>query len=370
MRRQSIALTCLFSLVLVGTSMELIGKSTSATTVAATTSNRNVSTPYRGRLSADAPSAGSSPSAASPTAAPITAALSIADPTAAAAVNGSAAISTTSSASSGALPCSGDITSQLQAAADRGGLVTIGAGTCDLSAHIAVKAAGTTIEGAGQTQTFLVQTAPGSDIFAIDAPRVTVEKLNLNVAKANPSGPLNVSGCDPSVAPSACHADPAAIYGEQSDTHVIDVTAETGNRLRDPADRPQPRSSDLVTGALVEGVTVSGEGTDGFSDIDVDCQQAALIEDVAVTGGDVTPYMDVTLTLTGLTYTRGIYDKTCERAYQVTGNSRHAVPFVPEGQDIRISNVLTYAGWGRVTNGAVVTVTHETLAPGDTCPAS
>ena len=199
---------------------------------------------------------------------------------------------------------------------------------------------------AGQNRTFLVQHAR-INIFQITAAHVTVEDMDLDTATYNPGVP-----------PIVGNPSPGVLFSDASYTSVIDVTAEAGTGYGMRIAGPSSCSSDVNTGAVVSGVTMTTTGTGGFSSIDVDCQQSAALTNLLVHGGSVTPYQDANLTLNGLVYIRGPYAETCEPAWEVTG------PTV----SILISNVITAAGYGReIASPSGVVVTNEALAPGDTC---
>lgn len=254
-----------------------------------------------------------------------------------------------------AVTCRGDVTAALQRAVlgaevTSGNTVSIGAGTCALYDHVAVAGPNAvTITGAGAKSTFLVQHAR-VNIFEITTPGSTVENMNLNTGKFNTTYP-----------PDPKNPDPGVLFSNSSQTTVRSVTAEAGTGFGMRLTGPNPCDAHPVTGAVVDHVSMTNLGTGGFSSIDVDCQQSASITNITVHGGSVTPYEDAMTTINGFTYQKGRYGETCEPAWEVTGTTTST-------STATISNVTSSAGYGRALNGAVVTVSNETLAAGDACP--
>ena len=249
-----------------------------------------------------------------------------------------------------AVACHGqDDTAALQSAISSAGssagtTVSIASGTCALSNHLLVKGAPISITGAGQAATFLVQHAR-TNIFQLTSPGNTVENLSLDTGTYNFTYP-----------PVKKSPDPSVLFSNASNTHVINVTGKAGTGFGMRITGPSPCSSDVNTGALVQNVTMTNAGTGGFSSIDVDCQRSATIENVVVHGGSVTPFQDGNTTLNGLTYWKGPYAQTCEPAWEVTGPGAAT-----------ISNVMTHNGVGRNINNAILTISNQQMAAGDTC---
>ena len=227
-----------------------------------------------------------------------------------------------------------------------GNTVAIAAGTCALFGRLAVKGTDSvTITGAAQASTVLVQHSR-INIFQITTPGTTVENLTADTGTFNTTIP-----------PVKGSPDPATLFSRSSNTTVRNFTSISGTGFGFRLTGPSPCASDLVTGDLVQNVDVTNQGVSGFSSIDVDCNRSATVSNVTVHGGTVTPYEDAQSTIDGLIYFKSPAASTCQAAWVVTG-----------GQST-ISNVVTHNGFGRVAGGAVVTVSNETLAPGDTCPA-
>jgi hypothetical protein len=246
--------------------------------------------------------------------------------------------------------CSGDITSALQAAVDAGGTVTISAGTCALSNHIVVSKAGTTVEGAGPTSTFLVQHSR-VNIFQIVAPGVTIEDMNVDTATFNPGVP-----------PIQKNPVPGTIFSAQSNTSVINLDSEAGTGFGMRLTGPNPCQNHLVSGDVVSNVSSTNTGTGGFTALDMDCLSSGTASDVTIHGDYLALYQSSNVTITDLTVTPGPYEQKCGAPLYVTG---------PANGDSAI-NVFSYGGhiithgtrFGNVTN---FTVTNFQFAPGDTC---
>src|SRR5579859_3553053 len=160
--------------------------------------------------------------------------------------------------------CSGDVTAKLQAAVNAGGLVTISAGTCALSGRIAIHNV-VTVDGAGQTQTLLVQHAK-SNIFHVTASGVTIENLNVNTALYNTTYP-----------PISKAPDPGTIFSDVSNTSLINVSSEAGTGFGIRLTGPGPCYTHTVSGDFVENVISTNLGTGGFTTADADCWQNGTI---------------------------------------------------------------------------------------------
>lgn len=234
--------------------------------------------------------------------------------------------------------CSGDVTSALQSAVDGGGTVNIGAGTCALSAKIAVRNA-VVIDGAGITATFLVQHADAT-VFAITGDGVTVENIDLNTVQYHPGIPpiqkSPVSG---------------TIFDNANNTTLLNVSSEAGTGFGMRFVGPSPCSSDVNGGLMATNVHSTNTGQGGFTAFDVDCQHQATLTNLTISGDYVALFQDQNVTLDGETYTPDA--KTCQFSVYVTG----------PGGGISVSNV-SGGGGVKVTNGAVVTQTNITKAAG------
>lgn len=240
--------------------------------------------------------------------------------------------------------CSGDITAALQSAVDAGGTVTISAGTCALSANIAVKNA-VIIEGAGATNTFLVQHAR-QNVFQITAPGVTVEDVNLDTRTYNPGVP-----------PVPKDPVPGVLFSNSSDTSVINVTGEAGTGFGMRVTGPNPCSTFQTTGTVISGVDMSTNGTGGFAAVDVDCTNGATLTNLTVSGGIVALFEDANVTLNGLDFTRGEANQQCEPAVFVTGPANH----------ITATGIITNSAIDRVKPPTSAISIMGTKVSGDSC---
>lgn len=247
--------------------------------------------------------------------------------------------------------CQGvDDTSAVQSAVKTAGLsagntVSIGAGTCALFAHIPVNGVNpVTITGATESTTILVEHSR-INIFQITTPGTTIENLTADTGTFNTTIP-----------PVKGSPDPATLFSNASNTTVMNYTSISGTGFGFRLTGPSPCGSHQVTGDLAQNVNVTNQGVGGLSSIDLDCSQSVTLSNATVHGGSVTPYDDAQSTIDGLTYFHSPSATNCQPAWMVTTGASH------------ISHVLTYAGYGKELQGAVVTVSNEALAPGDVCP--
>lgn len=240
--------------------------------------------------------------------------------------------------------CVGDITTKLQSAVNKGGTVTISSGTCALSNHITVTKA-VIIEGAGQTETFLVQHA-AFNIFQITAQHVTVEDINLDTRTYNPGVP-----------PIPKSPVPGVLFSNASYTSVINMTGEAGTGFGMRVTGPNPCYTFQTKSTVVEGVDMTSGGTGGFASIDIDCTNGATLSDNVASGGIVALFNDENVTLTGLLFTRGEANSVCEPAVFVTGPANH----------ITASQIITNSAIDRISPPtSAISISGMTL-PGDSC---
>ncbi len=259
---------------------------------------------------------------------------------------GAAAVASIAPASAGqGIACDGrtDATAGIQAAIAQGGTVTLPAGTCKLTAALSVNKP-VTVNGAGQSATYLMQSTPMAGIFHIHAPHVTIQNLHLDTLTANP-GAVN---------PRTQKYKPGFIYSDQSYTSVINVTGVAGSGFGLRIVGPNPCASDLTVGTYLKNVTASNTGTLGAATVDVDCTNGATLENLTVKGWGTALYQDRNVSLVGDSYSivPGVYG-SCEPAVFVTG----------PGTGISVQNV---AGGGkvRITHNAGVTVVNDNPSPG------
>lgn len=243
-----------------------------------------------------------------------------------------------------------DDTAALQTAVSRGGLVTIGPGTCALTGHISVRQPGTVIGGAGPTQTFLVQhntCCPGhnENIFDITADNVTVRDMNLDTATFDPGTPC-ANNCG-TVASGVLYS------GGVNNTHVSDVVAKAGAGygMRFVGGHASCTSRTTI-GPTLTNITVTSTGKGGYAAVDVSCNTGASLTGITIHGGILAFYEDSDASLNGETFTPGPNNIPCEPAFEVHGTD----------VNIAIQNVVSHGGPGRVKLGATnVTVTNQTV---------
>jgi len=244
-------------------------------------------------------------------------------------------------------------TPAIQAAVDAagkqpGGVVTIPAGVCVLQGNVHLNTKyGVTVEGAGATNTFLVQHA-AQNIFQITSPGNTVEAMNLNTYSFNPG-----------LIPIRKSPVPAVLFSNASNTTVMDITAETGSGFGMRLTGSNPCYAFPITGSVVSNVTMFNHGTGGFAAVDIDCQNGARLSNITIHGGILALYNDTNTVLNTETY-YGV--AKCQPAWYVTGPA----------SNILIENVVSYAGFG-VIHGTIrgaatgITVTNQTRGVGSTC---
>jgi hypothetical protein len=230
-----------------------------------------------------------------------------------------------------------------------GGTVDLAAGIYPMTDHVVVTSS-EVITGAGPTLTFLVQHAR-RNIFQIEAPGVTVKSMNLNTATFNPGVP-----------PIRKDPVPSVLFSAQSDTSIIDITAEAGTGFGMRITGPNPCDTFQTTGTIVSNVNVTNTGTGGFTALDVDCTNGATITNVVIHGDYLALYQDENVVVNGMTVTPGPYEQKCGAPVYVTGPSNH----------ILLENVLSQGGHiitHGTKNGQVTLLTeiNDRLAPGSTC---
>jgi|HubBroStandDraft_6_1064221.scaffolds.fasta_scaffold152801_1 hypothetical protein len=249
-----------------------------------------------------------------------------------------------------AAKCDGvtDNTAAIQAAVNAAGkvqggaVVTIPAGVCAVFGRIPVTGQnGVTIQGAGQTRTFIVQHA-SSNIFQITSPGNTVEDMNLDTYTYNPG-----------VVPIPKSPVPAVLFSNANNTTVLNVTAETGSGFGLRLTGPKPCYTFGISGTVVTNLIVVNHGTGGFAALDIDCQNGARLTNINIHGGILALFNDTNTVLLNETYF-GV--NRCQPAWFVTGPA----------SNILIQNVVTYAGAGVIKSsrhGAAtgITVVNQTF---------
>jgi hypothetical protein len=252
-------------------------------------------------------------------------------------------------ASTSGITCDGvtDVTAAIQAAVDAagkqpGGVVTLPAGVCALFGRVHISGHhGVTVQGAGPTQTFLIQHSV-SNIFQITSPGNTVEGMNLDTGTFNP-GIVAIQGSPV----------PAVLFSDASNTTVMNITAETGTGFGMRLTGSNPCYAFPITGSVVSNIIMVNHGTGGFAAVDIDCQNGARLSNITIHGGILALYNDTNTTLTNETYW-GV--NRCQPAWYVTGPA----------SNILVQNVVTYAGAGVIhdsRNGAAtgITVINQTF---------
>src|SRR4029077_15872718 len=219
----------------------------------------------------------------------------------------------------------------------------------DLTNHVAVNQP-VTISGAGETATFLIQDAR-INIFQVTANNVTIENMDLNPALHNPGVP-----------PILKNPVPGTIFSNGLNTHIINLSSEAGTGFGMRFTKGSPCSSYMDSGTVITHVSSNNTGTGGFTALDIDCTNGAVLTDVTMHGDYVALFMDTNVVLNGEEYFAGPYEQgKCGNDWYVSGPS----------SNIQISNVVTHNGKGHVTTGkgpvTGLVITNETFAPGDTC---
>jgi hypothetical protein len=231
-----------------------------------------------------------------------------------------------------------------------GGTVVLAPGTYDLTNRLAVQSS-ETITGAGPTATFLVQHAR-INIFQISAEGVTVENMYLDTGTYNPGIP-----------PQKGNPVPSVLFSNRSYTSVINVTAKAGSGFGMRITGPSPCSSFGTHGTVISNVNVTNTGASGFTALDIDCTNGAVLTGITIHGDYMALYEDENVTLNGMDYAAGPYESGyCSHDIYVTGPSNHVL----------LSNIVTHNGRAiqHATQAGVVAnlmITNEVYAPGDTC---
>jgi Pectate lyase superfamily protein len=250
-----------------------------------------------------------------------------------------------------AAKCDGvtDNTAAIQAAVNAAGkvpggaIVTIPAGVCAVFGRIPVSGQnGVTIQGAGQTRTFIVQHG-ASNIFQITSPGNTVEDMNLDTATYNPG-----------IVPIPKSPVPAVLFSNANNTTVLNITAETGTGFGMRLTGPKPCYTFGITGSVVTNLIMVNHGTGGFAALDIDCQNGARLTNINIHGGILALFNDTNTVLLNETY-YGV--NKCQPAWFVTGPA----------SNILIQNVVTYAGAGVIHSSrhgvaTGITVINQTFA--------
>ncbi len=245
---------------------------------------------------------------------------------------------TSTVASSVSCDGSTDVTIALQAAVDRGGTVTIGAGTCVLSNHIVVGGP-VAVRGAGSASTFLVQHG-AINIFDISADNVTVSDMNLDTATFNPGGPV------------LKQPKPGVLFSNANNTTVTNVTGEAGSGFGMRFVGPSPCFSYQRGGTTLRNIDMTTTGTGGFASVDVDCQNHATLSNITIHGGILALFEDENVTLDGESFTPGPFAKTCAQPWYITGPSHH----------ITVANVVSHGGHGIVKQPSDgITISGQTV---------
>lgn len=220
-----------------------------------------------------------------------------------------------------------------------GGTVVIAAGTCALTAHLPISTA-ITITGAGATSTFLVQHA-SANIFQITAPGVTVENLNLDTATFNP-GPGVLK-----------NPKPGTLFSNSSHTTIRNVNSESGSGFGMRITGPNPCDAYPTQGTVVDNVNVTNTGHGGFTALDIDCTNGAVLTNITVHGDYIAFFKDENVTLHGENYTPDA--KLCQAPWYITGPS----------SNITIDAVTSAGGRG-ISKGPSqnVALTNQTASAG------
>jgi hypothetical protein len=230
-----------------------------------------------------------------------------------------------------------------------GGTITLPAGTFNLTNHVAVNQP-VTITGAGQTSTFLVQTA-AINIFQVTANNVTIENMDINTATHNPGVP-----------PIQKSPVPGTIFSSGLNTHVTNLSSEAGTGFGMRFTKGPTCSTFPDSGTVITNVTSTNTGTGGFTALDIDCTNGASLSNVTIHGDYIALYEDEHVTINGEDYTAGPYESgKCGNDWYVSGPA----------SNILVENVVTHNGKGKSVSGkgpvTNLTITNETYAAGDTC---
>jgi hypothetical protein len=225
-------------------------------------------------------------------------------------------------------------------------VINLAAGTYAWTNHVDVNKP-VTIDGAGQTQTFIVQHA-AVNIFQITASGSTIENLSVDTGTFNPGVP-----------PILKSPVPGTIYSSASNTHVFNVTSNAGTGFGMRFTGSNPCAAYPTKGTEVENTISTNKGVGGFTALDIDCTNGATLLNDTINGDYIAFYQDKNVVLNGENFTAGPYEKgQCGADWYVTGPA----------SSLKFSNIVTHNGKG-IAKGTVtgLTITNETYAPGDTC---
>lgn len=232
-----------------------------------------------------------------------------------------------------AVVCDGsDVTSQLRSAVSGGGTVTLSSGTCALSGNIPIRTA-VTVNGAGATMTHLIQHA-ASNIFQITGDGVTIENLDMNTATFHPGVP-----------PVKKSPVSATLFSTGNGTTLLNVDSEAGTGFGMRFTGPSPCSSYQRSGLTLTNVNSTNTGQGGFTALDVDCHNGAILNQITITGDYIAFFQDENVILAGEQYTPG--SKSCQFAVYVTAPSHNiAIDSVSGGGGVKqagspLTNITT-----------------------------
>jgi hypothetical protein len=226
------------------------------------------------------------------------------------------------------------------------GLISLPAGTFKLTNHVAVNQP-VTISGAGPTLTHLIQTAR-VNIFQISAPGVTIENMDVNTAQYNPGVP-----------PIQKNPVPATIFSNADNTHILNLDSEAGTGFGFRITGGSPCDSFPLHGTVVTNVNSTNTGGGGFTALDIDCTNGAVLSNIAIHGDYIAFYQDENVSLIGETSTPNVYNGKCTAPWYISGPSNHLL----------MENVASNGGGGiskASKRGPVtfLTIVSNTKAPG------
>jgi hypothetical protein len=205
--------------------------------------------------------------------------------------------------------CNGNVTNTLQAALNRGGSVSLSAGTCSVT-QVKMKTANTTLSGAGATTTtlselYIMGIKGGYDILA---------NLTLKVG----SGPE------------------AAIWSSVSHTTIEHVAVIANGGSKQYGVRligPNPCASYPTHDTVVNDVTITSQGTGGFASLDLSCTNGIDVTGLRIQhGGIVAVYRDEHVVIDTMSFQGD--SRPCQHAIEITGSAN----------DISISNLTSVNG--------------------------
>lgn len=188
------------------------------------------------------------------------------------------------------------------------GRITIAAGTCALTAKLAIREP-LTISGAGPNATFLVQRTARTGIFLVNAQHVSVENLNLNTAAANPTSYGSHGGT----------YAPGVLFSAQSYTSIVNVSAEVGDGFGMRLTGTNPCAAYPTTGTVISNVAVTNVGSGGRAAIDVDCTNGARISNITIHGQYLALYQDENVSVSGEAYSPASFMGPCHAPWYVSG---------------------------------------------------